>query len=174
MTLLGVVASGCATTTSVVRPSPFPGRATATRTSPAHTSRASAVLERALALRGTPYRPGGDRPETGLDCSGLVRYVFLEVQVRVPRTVVEQFNVGLAVNAADIQPGDLLFFDTAEPGPSHVGIALNAITFVHAPGSGGFVRLDQLAAPYWSARLRGIRRLLLASDRDTGISSEAQ
>jgi cell wall-associated NlpC family hydrolase len=154
---LSVVAAGCATTSGTLRPSPFPG---STSHGPSVAiALPPTVVERALALRGTPYLLGGERPETGLDCSGLVRHVFLTARIQMPRTVAEQFVIGAKVDATDIQPGDLIFFDTTEPGPSHVGIAVNRETFVHAPGSGGVVRLDQLSSPYWTSRLRGIRRV---------------
>jgi cell wall-associated NlpC family hydrolase len=162
LVLLAAVASGCAVTTTAARPTAFPGHAAAGPRPLADAVLANAVVTRALALRGIPYRLGGDRPETGLDCSGLVRYVFLESQIRLPRTVAEQFVTGVAVDEGDIQMGDLLFFDTVDPGPSHVGIALDDGTFVHAPGSGGFVRLERLATPYWSSRLRGVRRVAVA------------
>jgi cell wall-associated NlpC family hydrolase len=63
------------------------------------------------------------------------------------------------VQRRDIRAGDLIFFDTVRPGPSHVGIAIDADTFVHAPGSGGVVRVDRIEARYWRDRLRGIRRV---------------
>jgi cell wall-associated NlpC family hydrolase len=153
-------AAGCASTSAAARPSPFPGRAPAWAAPAVDRVMAGSVLTRALALRGTPYRFGGDRPDSGLDCSGLVRHVYYEeAQILLPRTVVEQFRVGAGVDTREIQAGDLVFFDTVEPGPSHVGIALDADTFVHAPGTGGVVRVDRLVSPYWSSRFRGARRV---------------
>jgi len=121
---------------------------------------AAAVLETALALRGVPYQFGGVEPENGFDCSGFVRYVFLQHAVNLPRTVTEQYLVGRDVDVAGIVPGDLIFFTTVTPGASHVGIALDAGTFVHAPGSGSVVRVERLDAPYWRSRLVGVKRLL--------------
>ena len=162
LVVLSIVASRCATTSGAVRPSPFPGSAT-----PGGTARSVVVppglVDQALALRGTPYRLGGEDPPTGLDCSGLVRYVFHAEGIVLPRTVVEQFAIGMSVKGPDLQPGDLIFFDTTEPGPSHVGIAVDAETFVHAPGSGGVVRVERLASRYWKDRLRGIRRIGVSS-----------
>jgi cell wall-associated NlpC family hydrolase len=123
--------------------------------------RLAAIANRALELRGTPYRLGGERPDTGLDCSGLVRYVFSEAGVDLPRTVAEQFRVGMRADERALRAGDLIFFDTFEPGPSHVGIAIDAQSFVHAPGSGGVVRVDQISSPYWRSRIRGVRRIAL-------------
>ena len=152
---LVVVLAGCATATGTVKPAPFPGPTS--HGPPAAAPRE--VVENALALRGTPYRLGGDRPETGFDCSGLVRHVFRAARIQMPRTVAEQFGVGAKVDARDLEPGDLIFFDTTEPGPSHVGIAIDRQSFVHAPGSGGVVRVDRLASAYWRDRVRGIRRV---------------
>lgn len=120
---------------------------------------ASNVVADALALRGTPYRLGGDRPSVGFDCSGLVQYVFLEHHVAVPRTVAEQFHAGTKIPEEHIAAGDLLFFTTSPGGPSHVGIALNGSTFVHAPGSGSVVRVERFDTPYWSSRFAGVRRI---------------
>jgi cell wall-associated NlpC family hydrolase len=63
------------------------------------------------------------------------------------------------VEARDIAPGDLLFFTTVAPGPSHVGIATSPREFVHAPSASGVVRVEQLGAPYWASRFLGARRL---------------
>ena len=155
-------AGGCASAGGPVRPSPFPGAIS--RGPAASVSVPPGIVSQALALRGTPYRLGGENPQSGLDCSGLVRYVFRGEGIKVPRTVAEQFAVGLTVEADDLRPGDLIFFDTAQPGPSHVGIAIDADTFVHAPGSGGVVRVDRLVTRYWHDRLRGVRRIGVVND----------
>jgi cell wall-associated NlpC family hydrolase len=160
---LALGAGGCATAGGPVRPSPFPGTVSRATRTPIIVS--TGVVNQALALRGTPYRLGGEDPQTGLDCSGLVRYVFRAEGVQVPRTVAEQFTMGTTVHTVDLKPGDLIFFDTAGPGPSHVGIAVDAETFVHAPGSGGVVRVDRLDARYWQDRLRGIRRVGVPVER---------
>ena len=154
---LTVCVSGCAST-GPVRPVPFPGS-----TSPGDSSRTPVVpdhvVQQALALRGTPYRLGGDEPRTGLDCSGLVRYVFWTAGIVLPRTVGEQFAIGIRVSRSEHRSGDLVFFDTTEPGPSHVGIIVDGNTFVHAPGTGGVVRVERLDTRYWRDRLRGIKRV---------------
>ena len=120
---------------------------------------AYSVTGTALDLRGTPYRNGGSDP-SGFDCSGFVRYVFAQHGVTVPRNVSEQYRAGHTVQAAQIEPGDLVFFTTVSPGASHVGIALGGDTFVHAPSSTGEVRVERLSAPYWSTRFVGARRVL--------------
>ena len=112
----------------------------------------------ALEFQGTPYKNGGSDP-SGFDCSGLVAYVFASYGVTVPRTSAEQFAAGLPVEAASLEPGDLVFFTTVAPGPSHVGIFVTGRDFVHAPSSSGVVRVESLAAPYWASRFVGARRL---------------
>lgn len=116
------------------------------------------AIDTALGLRGVPYRLGGSDPTTGFDCSGFVRYVFA-AQWALPRTVAEQFSIGRAIPRSAIAPGDLVFFSTVSAGPSHVGIALAGGEFIHAPVSGGVVRIERLDAAYWRARFVGARRL---------------
>ena len=116
------------------------------------------ALAVALELRGVPYRNGGSDP-SGFDCSGLVQWVFARNGRALPREVKEQFGVGLEVKPADIQAGDLLFFDTGTRGASHVGIALDAERFVHAPRTNGVVRVERYTSRYWSTRYLGARRV---------------
>lgn len=120
---------------------------------------AYSVTSTALALRGAPYRSGGSDP-SGFDCSGLVRYVFTQHGITVPRTVSEQFRAGTKVDGKQVEPGDLVFFSTVTPGASHVGIAIGGDEFVHAPSGAGEVRVERMSAPYWAARFVGARRVL--------------
>ena len=120
-------------------------------------------MKTALALRGTHYRIGGETPAAGFDCSGFVRYVFEKHQVGVPRTVAEQYAFGRKVKIEEIREGDLLFFATTAKGPTHVGIAIGPAgpgEFVHAPGSGGAVRVEHFDTAYWRNKLVGVRRVL--------------
>ncbi len=123
------------------------------------------VLETAVALRGSRYQLGGTTPQSGFDCSGLVRYVFALYQLQVPRTVAEQFRVGQEVARTHVSGGDLVFFSTTGPGATHVGIVVDPIaqTFVHAPGTGSVVRIERFDTPYWRSRLLGARRLPVAA-----------
>ncbi len=118
---------------------------------------ASDVLSTALALRGIPYRLGGS-DLNGFDCSGFVQYVLARHSVAMPRTVAQQYGVG--ERTRDVEPGDLVFFQTLRSSASHVGIAVDRETFVHAPNSRGVVRVDRFDAAYWSARFLGARRVL--------------
>jgi cell wall-associated NlpC family hydrolase len=117
-----------------------------------------ALVGTALSLRGAPYRNGGNDPE-GFDCSGFTKYVYARHGVTLPREVRDQFRLGKAVNAARLEAGDLLFFTTVGPGPTHVAIAIGGDQFVHAPSSAGVVRVERLSARYWSARYLGARRI---------------
>lgn len=117
------------------------------------------IVETALGQVGRPYRYGGDSPD-GFDCSGLVAYVFGREGIALPRQTVAQYGAGRPVKPQDVRAGDLLFFATVSDGPSHVAIALDADTFVHAPSSRGVVRVERLALPYWSSRFLGARRVV--------------
>jgi cell wall-associated NlpC family hydrolase len=118
----------------------------------------SPLLTTALGLRGTPYRFGGNDP-TGFDCSGFVRYVFAQVGHQLPREVQAQFKAGRPITREEIQPGDLVFFETVSKGASHVGIALGNDEFVHAPSSRGVVRTERYTTEYWARRWVGARRV---------------
>ena len=117
-----------------------------------------ALVGTALGLRGAPYRNGGTDPN-GFDCSGFIQYVFSQYGLSLPREVREQYRVGKSVKAEDLAPGDILFFTTTAPGPSHVAIAIGGDQFVHAPSSTGVVRVEHLGSSYWSPRYLGARRV---------------
>ncbi|TZF91069.1 NlpC/P60 family protein [Cognatilysobacter lacus] len=127
---------------------------------PARPDDANAVLMRALSLVGTPYRYGGNTPEAGFDCSGLVGYVFRDTISRaLPRSSGELATAGDGISLERMATGDLVVFGDAST-VSHVGIYVGEGRFVHAPSTGGTVRLDRLDGPYWRDHLRGARRLL--------------
>ena len=115
----------------------------------------------ALSLVGIDYHFGGATPEQGLDCSGLIRYVFQEMTgVTLPRTAKELSRVGNSVRARDLEPGDLVFFNTRHFAFSHVGIYLGDDRFIHAPSRGGEVGVATLSNDYWRKRYNGARRLV--------------
>lgn len=149
-------ASAPAVASAGVPVSPDPAAAAGPAPSGDRTSVSDTILATAMSLRGIPYRLGG-ADTTGFDCSGLVQYVLRQHGIDMPRTVIDQFSVGAAT--PDIQPGDLVFFQTIGSQASHVGIAVDGVSFVHAPNSRGVVRIDRLDAPYWSSRFVGARRV---------------
>ena len=136
---------------------PLTARATAAPSHPPMDGYALAGT--ALGFRGIPYRNGGSDP-SGFDCSGFTQYVFAQYGIALPREVREQFRVGKAVGPDDLAAGDIIFFTTTDPGPSHVAIAIGGDEFVHAPSSTGVVRVEHLGSSYWSPRYLGARRVV--------------
>jgi cell wall-associated NlpC family hydrolase len=123
---------------------------------------ANDVLFRAIALVGTPYRWGGNTPDGGFDCSGLVDYIYRQAAgLMLPRTSREMSAMdGRRVNQMDeLASGDLVFFGS-RGGVSHVGVYVGKGRFVHAPNSGGTVRLDDIDGPYWKDHFAFGKRLL--------------
>lgn len=116
----------------------------------------------ALSLIGTPYKYGGNTPDTGFDCSGLVRYVLgLSSTVTLPRTSAEMFRMGgKSVGLDSLVPGDLIFFKVKSKAINHVAVYIGENRFVHAPSTGGFVRVDVLGKNYWQRYITGARRVI--------------
>ena len=116
---------------------------------------------RAIGLVGTPYRYGGNTPDSGFDCSGLVTYVYRDMlDLRLPRTSRELANVqGPRIDPERLAAADLVFFGS-KGNVSHVGIYVGEGRFVHAPSTGGTVRLDRLDGPYWRDNYSGAKRVL--------------
>ncbi len=115
----------------------------------------------ALDLIGIRYRWGGTSPETGLDCSGLVQFVFQQATgVTLPRSAKEMSRLGDKVALADLKPGDLVFFNTRRFAFSHVGIYLGDNRFIHAPRRGREVEIATIDAGYWQKHFNGARRLI--------------
>ena len=120
------------------------------------------ALEQALDLIGIRYRRGGTSPETGFDCSGFVDHVFREgLGLYLPHNAKQISKTGEAVARNELQPGDLVFFNTMRRAFSHVGIYLGDNKFVHAPRSGGKVRVEDMSESYWKKRFNGARRVVV-------------
>ncbi len=118
------------------------------------------VIINALSLTGIKYKFGGNSPETGFDCSGFVRYVFHNAaNLTLPPTARAISQLGKTVKKDDLQPGDLVFFNTLKSAFSHVGIYIGDNKFIHAPSSGKVVRVENMQAGYWSSRFNGAQRL---------------
>jgi len=124
---------------------------------------ANDILFRAIALVGTPYHSGGNTPEGGFDCSGLVGYVFRDVAgIVLPRTAEEISEIGAPeIDHERLESGDLVFFRHHTRSISHVGIYVGEGRFVHAPNEGGTVRLDRLDDPYWREHFSVAKRIPL-------------
>jgi cell wall-associated NlpC family hydrolase len=128
---------------------------------PVHSSaqpQAQLMIDAAASMIGQPYRFGGAAPG-GFDCSGLVEYAALNAGIPMPRTAAEQLRIGSPVSRAELQPGDLVFMHLSGK-ELHVAIALDSQLFVHAPSSGGYVRVDSLIAPPYAKGFIGARRVV--------------
>lgn len=118
------------------------------------------LILQALTLIGVNYRYGGKSPETGLDCSGLVRYVFSQsMQMALPHNALAISKMGNTVDREELKPGDLVFFNTLRRQFSHVGIYMGDDLFIHAPSSGGGVSVVNMRDKYWQKRYNGARRI---------------
>jgi cell wall-associated NlpC family hydrolase len=125
------------------------------------------ILFSALGQVGIPYRWGGSTPDSGFDCSGLIQYVYTEsADIRLPRTVAGMNKIDApTIDEANLQAGDLVIFATGRSSrPSHAGIYVGEGRFVHAPSSGGEVRMDFLGAEYWQRSYLQAKRPLAALD----------
>ena len=117
------------------------------------------AADTALTMIGRPYKYKGDMP-AGFDCSGLVRYSYLTAGMDVPHGTSALRNSTRSVGLRNARKGDLLFFIQEGKKYSHVGIYVGNDQFVHAPSTGGFVRKDSLASPYWKKHYLDTRRFL--------------
>ena len=123
---------------------------------------AGSLAAYAQSLIGTPYKYGGDTPESGFDCSGFVGYVFSHaLDINLPRSSIEISAEGKSVRSNQLRTGDLVFFNTMHTKFSHVGIYLGDYRFIHAPNSGGTVRVENMMDDYWRYRYNGARRITL-------------
>jgi len=117
------------------------------------------AVELAKTLLGVPYRWAGADPSQGFDCSGLVYYVFNQLQVRMPRLQRDLFHRSERIQKGELQPGDLLFFDTFGR-LSHVGIYIGEGRFIHAPRRGMSVSIESMDSAYYRKRFVGATRVM--------------
>lgn len=116
------------------------------------------VTIQALGLVGTPYRYGGNTPDSGFDCSGLIAWVYrTQAGLIPPRTVAQLQSWGQPVAGDQLRAGDLVLFGQGAT-PTHAGIYVDEGRFVHAPSTGGKVRMDRLTASYWARQQVSFRR----------------
>ncbi|MDO7786367.1 C40 family peptidase [Desulforamulus aquiferis] len=120
--------------------------------------RAQAVLEYAKEYIGVRYRSGGDTP-AGFDCSGYVKYVFKNFGIDLVHTAAGQYNSGTIIKKEELQPGDLVFFNTGGNGINHSGIYIGDNKFIHSSSSRG-IRIDSMNDNYWGPRYRGANKIL--------------
>ena len=156
---------GCATPPSAPapRPSALDRRTTAEVAPPPQMAE---LLVSAIGLVGVPYRFGGNDMENGFDCSGFTRHLFqTHLGVTLPRRSHEQASAPnfVDVPGVELQPGDLVFFNTLRRANSHVGIYIGDGRFIHAPRTGAVVRLEPMRSSYWLQRYDGARRLTITN-----------
>jgi cell wall-associated NlpC family hydrolase len=145
---------GCSTT----QPTAVSGSSAVVASSRLTPEQASEVTIMAIGLVGTPYRYGGNTPASGFDCSGLIGYVYQQRGgVLAPRTTGGLIDWGFSVTATDLRTGDLVVF-TQNSRATHAGIYVGQGRFVHAPSTGGTVRLDSLQSAYWAKQPVSYRR----------------
>ena len=170
LTLVTLLVAACSSAPTRVSRAPAASNATASNRTFAtpsgfpnfvdHSVGREEISIQAMSLVGVPYRWGGNTPEAGFDCSGLVRYVVdRAASVNLPRTTADMSVRGESIEPDEVAPGDLIFFNTTGRPHSHVGIYVGKLRFVNAPSTGGTVRLDYLTNPYWAKRFDGIRRV---------------
>ena len=144
--------SGLAVVLLVGCSTPTTRHATAPRTESTRLSAtdAQSVTVYAIGLVGTPYRWGGNTPESGFDCSGLIAHVYQKsARLKSPRSVTELKSWGYPLDPKDVRSGDLVVFSKGGES-THAGIFVGEGRFVHAPSTGGRVRLDRINAAYWA------------------------
>ena len=122
---------------------------------------ATGLVNNSMGFLGMPYRLGGNgEQDGGIDCSGLVRTVYQRTLGKIlPRRAADQAAATQSIAKDDLQPGDLVFFNTMQRAFSHVGIYVGNNQFIHSPRSGGVVRIENLDVSYWKSRFNGARRV---------------
>jgi cell wall-associated NlpC family hydrolase len=120
----------------------------------------SELVFNAMGFLGVPYRRGGNSADTGFDCSGFVRAMYEQtIGLVLPRRANEQAAATQAIDRKDLQPGDLVFFNTMRQTFSHVGIYVGEGKFIHSPKPGALVRVEDMGVAYWARRFDGARRV---------------
>jgi cell wall-associated NlpC family hydrolase len=122
--------------------------------------KASELVVNAMGFLGVPYKRGGNTAESGFDCSGFVRAMYEQsVGLLLPRRAEQQAAATQRIEKTDLQPGDLVFFNTLQRAFSHVGIYVGDGKFIHSPKPGAQVRVESMGISYWSSRFDGARRV---------------
>lgn len=138
--------------------------------------RASDMVVTAMNFLGVPYKRGGASQDSGFDCSGFTRHIFeSSLGVLLPRRVDDQASAAglVPVKKDELQPGDLVFFNTLKRTFSHVGIYIGDGKFIHSPRAGGSVRVEQMGIAYWTKRFTGARRAAAVASAAPAASAAA-
>lgn len=123
-------------------------------------NKASELVVAAMGALGVPYRRGGNTFESGFDCSGFVRTMYEQTMgLMLPRRAEQQAAATQKIDRTELQPGDLVFFNTMRRAFSHVGIYVGDNKFIHSPKPGAEVRVEDMRLAYWSRRFDGARRV---------------
>ena len=123
-------------------------------------NKASELVVNAMGFLGVPYKRGGNTVETGFDCSGFVRAMYEQsIGLILPRRAEQQAAATQNIDRTDLQPGDLVFFNTMRRAFSHVGIYVGEGKFIHSPKPGAEVRVESMNMSYWQHRFDGARRV---------------
>ena len=138
-------------------------------------SKASELVVDAMGFLGVPYKRGGSTVETGFDCSGFVRAIYEQsVGLLLPRRAEQQAAATQRIDKNELQPGDLVFFNTLRRAFSHVGIYVGEGKFIHSPKPGAQVRVENMGINYWSSRFDGARRVTAAGGTNAGSAAALQ
>ena len=144
-----------------------------TRCAKTSSHKTSELVVNAMGYLGVPYRRGGNTAETGFDCSGFVKAMYEQtVGLILPRKAEQQAADTRQIDRSELQPGDLVFFNTLRRAFSHVGIYIGDGKFIHSPKPGAQVRVENMGVSYWSHRFDGARRVTSA-DAANALSSAA-
>ena len=128
--------------------------------SPSWSSTAQEIILHAISQTGVKYKYGGIAPDSGFDCSGFVRYVFQQAaNLTLPHGARAISQVGTKISKDELQPGDLVFFNTLRSVTSHVGIYVGNNRFIHSPSAGGTVSVTDMNDAYWAKRFTGARHI---------------
>jgi len=126
------------------------------------------MLLQSISLMGIPYRWGGNNPEEGMDCSGFIRYVFKKsLGIDLPRTAAEMSKVGKRVSINDLEPGDLLFFNTGRGSNTHLGMYIGDNKFIQSPRTGQDIQITKFDG-YYRAHFNGAKRIVQENEDDDG------
>jgi cell wall-associated NlpC family hydrolase len=129
--------------------------------------RTSELVMTAMGFLGVPYRRGGNDADTGFDCSGFVRSMYERtIGLVLPRLAKDQAAATQPIAKTDLQPGDLVFFNTMKRAFSHVGIYVGEGKFIHSPKPGAQVRVEDMQQNYWARRFDGARRVISSAPAD--------